>query len=221
MLIMASMQLSSSVFLLFYHHILGRKSKSDVSFLTLFFFLGVEIISAVLFLSCYLLANVCFFFHNNPENTLLAWIMIGILIALAITFFFLYFRSTKTTEIFIPQKLAKTLLVNTTKIKKPSDAFMLGAMSTIGEFVFTIPLYILTSVEIMELGNKYPAADFLTIVYILTPIIPLFIIYAQFRLGQNLAEIQRHRVKNINFTRFIVSLSFLTIAIVMIYFRIN
>lgn len=221
MLIMASMQLSSSVFLLFYHHALGKKSKSDVSFLTLFYFLGVEIISAVLFLSCYLLANVCFLFCTNPENTLLAWIMTGVLIALSITFFFLYFKSKKTTEIFIPHKFSETLLINTAKINKASDAFALGAMSTIGEFIFTIPLYILTSIEIIELGDKYPAADLLTILYILTPIIPIFIVYIKFRLGQNLAEIQRHRIKNINFTRFIVSLSFLTIAIIMIYFRIN
>lgn len=221
MLIMASMQLTPGTFLLFYHSALGKYSKSKVSFLTLYFFLGVETISAFLFLSCYMLTNACFLFTSCPEKSVLAWILVGILFALTFLFFFLYYRNNKTTELFISRRLASCLQQKAAKAKTRSDAFALGATSSICELVFTFPLYIITSIEIMGLGNNFVVADFLTLLYVFTPIIPVTIIYTRFRTGHNLVDIQKRRIKNINFAKFLVCLTYITIAILIICFRIN
>lgn len=218
---MASMQLTPGTFLLFYHSALGKFSKSKVSFLTLYYFLGVETISAFLFLSCYLLTNACFLFTSCPEKSILAWILIGILFALTFLFFFLYYRNNKTTELFISRRLASCLQQIAAKAKTRSDAFALGAASSICELIFTLPLYIIVSIEIMELDSNFLVADFMTLLYILAPIIPIAIIYTKFRTGNNLVDIQKRRIKNINFTKFLVCFTYITIAILIICFRIN
>ena len=55
---------------------------------------------------------------------------------------------------------------------------------------------------------------------IVIPTIPLFITRWKFQLGHNLANIQRSRVKDKNFTRIILSLIYTAIAVLFIYFRI-
>lgn len=221
MLIMASLQLQPGVFSLLYHYCLGKYSRSRASDLTLFFILGAEVSSACIFLCCYYFANIFFLYQFRPEQSFLAWIAVGILTALAITSFFYYFRSGRGTRLFIPRKSAKALDARAHKVKTRSDAFILGVSSSIYELVFTLPLYIITSVEIIEMEVEFSPSHLLTILYILVPTIPLFITRWSFQTGRNLADIQKLRVGSKNFTRIILSVSYLAIAILIIYFRIS
>ena len=221
MLIMASLQLTPGIFLLFYHSALGKYSKSKASLLALFYFLGVEAITAFLLLSCFLLTNACFLLSPCPEKSILAWIVVGVILSLTIVFFFFYFRNSKTTALFISRNAASKIQQTTANIKTNSDAFILGASSTIYELFFTMPLYIIVSAELMKFSTLNLTADLLALLFILMPITPLVIIYAKYQTGLNTAEIQKQRIKNIPFTKFIVCLSYLTIAILLICFRIN
>lgn len=219
---MSCLQLVPGVFAIFYHSALGRYSKSKASILSLFFILGTEITSAVLFISAFYISYVLFINDLNPRNNVLTWIFISILLILAFLSYFFYFRKphSKDTEIFIPRDYARKLIKKASSISNPSDAFALGAFVNVYELVFTFPLYIITATEIMYMHTEYFADDLMTLIYILASVIPLFQIYYSFRFGRNLADIQKSRVKNKSFHRFIISFSYLTIAILTFCFRI-
>ena len=217
---MACLQLQPGVFSLFCHYASGKYSKARASDLTLFFILGSETASACLFVSSYYIANLLFLYQFRPETSFFAWIIVGMLIALAFMGFFFYFRSGSGTKLFIPRKCASNLDQYAKSAKSRSDAFILGAFSGIGELPFTLPLYLITSVEIMEMTVEFFPSNLLTILYIIVPTIPLFAIRWRFQTGQNLANVQRSRVRDKAFTRIILGLSYVAITILFIYFRI-
>ena len=221
MVIMASLQLVPGVFALFYHYALGKFSQKHASILTLYFILGAEVIAACLFLSSFYLTYVFFFGFARPEVSILSPVIAGILIALAFVSFFFYYRKGSGTRLFIPYKYAKAIDINAKSVKTRSDAFMLGAVSGTHELIFTLPLYILTAIEIMEMNINYHFNNILTIFYILTPVIPLFFIRWRFQAGYNLADYMRSRLRDKTFTRFCISFCYLVIAIIVICFRIN
>lgn len=222
MLIMASLQLVPGIFALFYHYALGKYSKTKAATLALFFILGSEIIAAFFFIAAIYIADVLFLNDLDPRNNILTWIFAGILIALSIASLLFYFRHPhgKDTELFIPRKFAKALDLRANKTKTPSDAFALGALSNIPELIFTLPLYIITATEIIHMHTEYLADNLLTIIYILVPTIPLFILYYSFRFKHNLATVMKTRIRDKAFHRFCLSFSYLTIAILIICFRI-
>lgn len=219
MLIMASLQLTPGVFSLFYHYALGHFTKAKASYLSLFFILGAEIVTTCLYLSIFYLTCIFFFDNLHPETSILFWTIAGILIALGIVSFFFYFRRSAGTKLFIPRKYAEALDLSAKSVKTRSDAFMLGALSGTCELFFTLPLYIVTCIEIMRMGSEGFASNFLTIIYILTPVIPLLFIRWKYQSGLNLANIQKSRVHDKIFTRFILAFSYILIAILIICFR--
>ena len=221
MLIMASMQLTPGVFSLFYHYALGKHSPKFASVLSLYFILGVETISACLFLSSFYLTNIIFFNYPYPEHSFLAWILCGILIALSIATLLFYYRKGSGTQLFLSRDSARTFIVNAKKTSSRSDAFLLGAISSICELPFTFPLFLLTSVEIVEMNTIFFPSNLLTIIYILTPTIPLFFIRWRFQTGSNLANIQKSRVRDKHFNRLFISACYIIIVILMITFRIT
>ena len=221
MLIMIFLQLSSGVFALFCHYKAGKYSKKKASLLEVFFILGAETIAACLFLCCYYLSYVLFFSSPRPETGIFAWIAVGMLAVLAIASCFFYYRKGPGSRLFIPRKIAHSLNRHAKTVKTRSDAFTLGALSGTYELPFTLPLYLITAVEIMEMNTEYFSSNILTVLYILTPTIPLLIIRWTFRAGHNLADIARTRVKDKNFIRFILAFSYFTIAVLIICFRIK
>ena len=219
MLIMGSLQLTPGVFALFYHYSLGQFSKAKTSYLSLFFILGAEIVTTCLYLSIFYLTCIFFFDNLHPETSILFWAIAGILIALGIVSFFFYYRRGTGTKLFIPRKYAEALDLSAKSAKTRSDAFMLGALAGTCELFFTLPLYIVTCIEIMRMGSEGFASNLLTVIYILTPVIPLFFIRWKFQSGFNLADIQKSRVHDKIFTRFILAFSYILIAILIICFR--
>ena len=220
MLIMACLQLQTGVFSLLYHYASGKYSKNKTSDLTLFFIMGAEVSAACLFLCSYFIANLLFLYQFRPETSAFAWVMVGMLMAMALMSSLCYFRRGSGTRLFISRKCAKNLDLHTKNAKTRSDAFALGALSSICELPFTLPLYIVTSMEIIEMTVEFYPSHILTLLYIIVPIIPLFITRWKFKAGYNLAEIQRSRVKDKNFTRVILCFSYIAITILFIYFRI-
>ena len=223
MLIMTSLQLVPGIFALFCHYAIGRYSRKKATTLSLFFILGTEITAAFLFISALYISYILFLNDLSPRNNVLAWIFVGILIALAIISFFFYYRHPRTThdtQTFISRNFASSFDLRARSIKTPSDAFVLGALANVYELIFTLPLYIITAIEIMYMHTEYFADNFLTILYILVPIIPLFCLYFSFKSGRSLADIQRSRAKNKTFHRYLISFCYLAIAILTIYFRI-
>lgn len=221
MLIIAFLQLQPGVFMFLCHYTAGKYSKSRASLLTLFFILGVETSSACLFLCSYYIANMFFLYNFRPDTSIFAWISAGILIALAFASLFCYFRPGRGTQLFIPRRFAAALDHSARFTASRSDAFILGAFSGLCELVFTLPLYIITCVEIIITSVDFPPSFLLALFYILVPTIPLFFIRWSFKSGRNLADIQRARVHNKPFVRTLLFFSYLAIAALIIFFRIT
>ena len=222
MLVMASLQLVPGVFALFCHYSLGKYSKKQASTLSLFFILGAEIIAAIFFITAIYISYVLFINDLDPHNNIITWIFVGILIALSIASFFFYYRhpKSKDTELFVSRRIAKSLDYRAAKARTPSDAFVLGALCNIPELIFTLPLYIITATEIIYSHSEYFADDFLTVIYILIPTIPLFILYHSFHSRHTLADIMRSQVRDKTFHRLCLSFSYFTIAFLIVCFRI-
>lgn len=220
MLIVASLQLVPGVFLLFYHHALGRFSKAKASDFALFFMLGVETISVFLFLSLYYLICIFFFDGVNTNNLILNWIIIGIMLALSLASIFFYYRRGKGTKLFLPRTYATVLNSDAKMVKNRSDAFLLGAFSGTFELIFTLPLYLLSSIEIIKIESYGFPANLLAILFVFAPLIPLLASYSYFATNFNLADLIKNRFKVKPFIRFILSFSYFMIAILIFYLKV-
>ena len=218
-LIQAFLQLKPGVFALFRHYLNAKySSEKKLRDLSGFFFMGVETATALLviimFFAAYALSQNGIFNSN-----VFRWIEAIFLIILGVAAFFCYFRRKKGTELFIPRKMETSLEILTKKAKARSDAFALGAASTIGEFIWSLPVCFVFLAEILNFDEIF-LPPVLAILYILVNIVPLFIIRVKFAIGQNLADVQRVRVKNREFYRLAISASYLILATIIIVFRI-
>ena len=219
-LTLSFLQLPSGVFTLFYHHALGKNSKKRAADLSLFFILGVQTASVALFLICYSLIYATFLNQPGFETNLPAWILAGVLLALAIFSFFFYFRKSSATSLYIPRRLAAAFKNHIKIVKNRSDAFALGAVSSALESLFTLPLFLLASVEIMRLDSSPCPRNLLAFLVVSLPLLPLFFIRAMFRTNHTLAEVERRRVSSKTFFRLALTLGYLALAILIITFRI-
>lgn len=214
MLIQAFLQTSPSVFAIFYHHTLAKTSAKKTDDRSLSFILGVEIAVAIIFLATYFIIT---FFTNGDllQNPIFFSIMSGILIIEAIFMWFFYFKigkkSKNTTMLFLPRRLAKNLIFHAEHAKNRSDTILLGAITVLIELIFTLPLFVISSISILNLSPRFGFV--FIIAYIIIATLPLFAIRTLYANGHNLAEIQRFHVKRKLSIRLILSFSYLVLAI--------
>ena len=214
-LIQASLQLSSGVFLIFRHYASGKYSHKKVDSFTLLFLLGIETFTTVMFLSIYSFYFSIFYHFPNAELHFFPWVMAGICIALSITsFLYYYHRKSRGTDLFIRRKHAKSLVYRAKNVKTKSDAFMLGCFSSIAELIFILPLFILAVVSINEF-DVLPRSPF-AFLFIISSIIPLIPIIVLYNTGHNIAEIERRRIKDKPFFRFIIPLGYALLAFALL-----
>lgn len=219
LLIIVFMYFMPGVFALFYHYCHGKYSKTKTKRLANAFILGVFTISLCLLL---LILSSTFIFNTYFSQTAtnyFVWTATGLLLALAVSTVFFYFRQGDGTELFISRKTAAKYLVRIKTVKNTSDAFCLGIVSIIPELLFTLPLYIIVCYEITRINSTYPAGIFLLAPCIIAPTISLVILQTRFECGQNLANIQRSRVHNKLFARIVMSISYLVLAVLIISLR--
>lgn len=214
MLIQGFLQTAPGVFAIFYHHALGKTTAKKADDRALSFILGTEIATAVYFLITYFIVTF-FATENHFLNHTFLWAISGVFIALGIFVFFYYFRLGKknkgTTKLFLTRHTAENFLYHATHNKNRTDTILLGFLATTAEFVFTLPLFIISSIEILSLSPRF---NFIFIIaYIVIATIPLFTIRTLFRTGHNLAEIQKLRVKRKLLFKIIISLSYIMLGI--------
>ncbi|MBR0372345.1 hypothetical protein IJH72_00150 [Candidatus Saccharibacteria bacterium] len=219
MLIMAFLQLSPGIFTLISHHAFGKFSKNKASDLSIFFIFGVEIINAIIFLAIYLI--ICALAVTPFKTTYLEIILFPILVALIFFFPLFYFRKGKTTSLFISRGLAKMYDEKAKTVKSRSDAFILGVTSVLPELFITIPLYCVSAIEIMKLGENPISRAVLVIFFVLSSILPHLIIHSLRHFHYNLADILRFRINNKTFLKIFLGILFLLLSILIITFRIS
>jgi len=212
-LIQALLQLVPGVFASFYHHALGKKNRKFADSLSLYFLLGNEVfIITIFFILCILFFTINNFFEINIIY--LYWILAGIFTAETTISLFLYYRKGKFTELFISRSIASSLEKQSKNIKTPSDAFILGFLSRVPELIFTLPLYLLAIILLIDF-LIVPRALIL-ILFILISLLPIIIIHLFYFTGHNLSHIERFRIKIKPFIKIFLSLSFLSLATLII-----
>lgn len=221
-LILAFLQLEPGIFALFSHYATGKFSHKKRAILTTFFMLGVETVSACLFICALLFVNLFFMYAFRPETSFLSWIIVCILLILAFVSLFCYYHPGRSgSELFIPRKCAETLDSYAAKVGTRSDAFTLGALSGVLELPFSLPLYIISAIAIVELTIAIPPLILLALLFVLAPLLPLILIRCRFRVGYNLADIIRSRVRNKSAVRLVLAFSYLALAILFMMEFLN
>lgn len=220
MLILAFLQLTPGVFMLFRHYTSGKFSRSKVSSLTLFFLLGVETVAAALLISSLLFSNLFFLYSVRPETTFLSWALAGILAALAVIMIIGYYRRGSGTRLFIPRRCAAALDLYARTVDSRSDAFVLGALSGVLEIPFTLPLFLVSSIALTHLSVTFSPNLLLAFGLVIVPLaLPLAITF-RYHAGYNLADLMRSRARDKNFIRFILALGYAIIAAMFIYYGV-
>ena len=213
MLIQGSLQLTPGVFSIFYHSALGKLSSKKTDDLSLYFILGVEVYLAAILLAVFFIVSFCLSqFSLSPA---VFWVLSGIAFAEAGATLFCYFRRSKATALFIPRLAAASLSSRARKARTRRQAFTLGFLSSIPELVFTLPLFVTMIFAMFLIPNL--ANSLILTLYIIIIIAPLFTVRTFFRADHNLGSITRLRTRLKPLIRFILCLSFLGIALILIY----
>lgn len=216
MLVLAVLQLVPGIFLLFSHFTRGKYSRVHANDLNIFFIIGVETAMVLVFLSLYAILCCSPAVTFIIDSDIFIWVMAGISLALSLISFIFYFRSGRGTELFISRRMAKGIKHKITITKTRSDAFVLGLVSIVPELIFTLPLILLSAIEIMRLNINCPERACLIILFAVAAIFPLLLIHGFSANGHTLAEFTRFRFKNKPFFRFWLSFSYFLIAILII-----
>ncbi len=217
LLIQAFLQLNPSVFAIFYHSAIAKKSPKRADDSSLSFILGNEIFNAATFIIVFLIVSLITTFESSVNHIFL-WIMAGIFLAESILMIFFYFKpgraSVTGTKLFISRSIARHLTYRAEHIKNRSDAIILGIITPSLELLFTLPLFIISSVAIIRATTT--CAPYI-ILYILVATVPLFAIRTYFHMGYNLANLQRLRIKLKPHFKFILCLAYFLLALLTIY----
>ncbi len=218
----AFLQLTPSVFLIFYHYASARFSREKLLDFSSFFVVGTASMTATLLFLMYF--SIFHFILDNPtlDLTIVRWGVAGVLFALGLFSIFFYYRKGPGTRLFISRKMAKKITTNARGIRKTSDAFALGMTIGILELLFTFPIYLVAITEIVFFPSDNVAIrPLLLFVFTIATMFPLLTIRGQFfRFHKNLADIERSREKNKLFTRLMIGSSYILLAVLLICFRI-
>ena len=217
MLIQGSLQLSPGIFSIFYHSALAKKSAKKADDLSLSFILGVETFLTAMLLFIFQIVNFLLLILIDPA--VFYWTFAGIFFAEAIIVFCVYFRKSPATTLFIPRRIARNYQTYAASAKTRRDTFLLGFFSGIPELIFTFPLFILLAFITSFTPELSSSLSFIP--YIIIAVVPLFTIRTLFRSGLNLASITRLRTKFKPLIRLILALSYLFIAICLIYLGVT
>ena len=216
MLILVFLQLVPGIFLLFSHFTRGKYSRSRANDLTVFFILGVEIATALVLLSVYAILCCSPAVAFIIDSDIFAWTMAGILLALSLISFAFYFRPGRGTKLFISRRMATGIKNKISITKTRSDAFVLGFVSIVPELIFTLPLFLISIIEIMRLDINCPERASIIILFAIMTIFPLLLIHGFSSQNHNLADFVKFRFKNKSFFRFCLSFSYFLLATLII-----
>lgn len=209
MLITASLQLAPSTFSIFYHYALGKTTAKKADDRSLSFILGVEIFASLIWVLLFFILTLLRFIID-VYSPLTFWIISGIFFAEAIAFLLFYYRHGHGTALFIPRNTASALQSCAQKANSRSDAIALGFFANFPELIFTLPLYFISTVILLNTPTL-PCAPII-ILCLASAILPLLIVRILYRSDRNLAFITRIRVRLKPFLRIIIPLLYVALA---------
>lgn len=211
----ATLQLGLGALLLLYHASLGKHVKKQTRNLVDSYIAGAGML---IFLMVAAVAFLMDRFFGKALYTEELMIVIGMLVALAIAAWAIYYRRGKSTELWLPRTVAKFIDKRAKETNSNTEAFSLGVLTSLAEMPFTLMLFVVAGNSTLELPVMYqPLA---VVMYTIITILPLVIMRLAIRRGTTVTDIQRWRVKNKNFLRIITGVGFLVLGAFLFTFEV-
>ena len=211
----ASLQLGLGALLLLYHASLGKHIKKKTKQLASNYILGTALLVALI------VSATAFVIGTTTASSLsteaLA-IIVGILLILAVIIWFFYYKSRRSTELWLPKSVARYISGRAKLTESNTEAFSLGMLSSLAEMPFSMVLMILAGNSIIGLPVELQILGVL--IYTFIAVLPLFILRFSIRRGNTVVDIQKWRMKNKEFLKVMTGVGFMTLAIFIVGFRI-
>lgn len=211
----ATLQLQLGTLLLLYHSSIGKHVKKKTKNLVSSYISGIGILVFLI------LATLIFLFDRYFGKALYVEELVlvsGMLVALAIAVWVFYYRRGKSTELWLPRRVASFIDKRAKETNSNTEAFSLGMLTTFAEMPFTLVLFVVAANSIMKLPFLYQLIA--VVMYTVIAIMPPTVLRLAIRKGQTVVDIQRWRVKNKTFFRVISGVGFLVLGFFLFAFEV-
>ncbi len=214
-LIHATLQLGVGTLLLLYHASLGKHVRRRTRELATNYIFGNGFLTGIA------VAGACFGVYvicEGEMNPAMLTVVVGILIALAISIWAFYYRFGKSTELWLPKSIVRYINRRAKLTNSNTEAFSLGMLACFAETPFTLILIVVAANSILGLPQ---ALQLLAIVlYTLISVLPLVVMRVAVRKGQTVVDIQKWRLRNKNFIRIASGAGFAVLAAFLLVYKI-
>jgi len=210
----AFFQLDVGSLLLLYHSSQKKHILKKTRALASSFIFGVLTMILLLLLATAFLLLSFGGFLKVPELS----VLVGFLFAISLIIFTIYYRVGHSTELWFPRAFARFINSRAEKTSSRVEAFSLGLLTSFAEIPFLIILFILAADSFLRLC---PCLQILAILlYLFIATLPLLFVRLFVRRGKTVADIQRWRVNNKTFLRFLGGVGFIVLALFIFAFKI-
>ena len=211
----ATLQLGVGTLLLLYHASLGKHVRKRTRELATNYILGNS------FLTTMAVAAACFGVYvicEGEMNPAMLTVVVGILVALAISIWAFYYRFGKSTELWLPKAIARYINRRAKLTNSNTEAFGLGMLACFAEAPFTLILIVVTANSVIGLPQSLQLLAI--VLYAIISVFPLIVLRIAVRRGQTVVDIQKWRLKNKNFVRIVSGAGFAILAAFLLVFKI-
>ena len=211
----ATLQLGVGTLLLLYHASLGKHVRKRTRELATNYILGNS------FLTTMAIAAACFGVYvicEGEMNPAMLTVVVGILVALAISIWAFYYRFGKSTELWLPKAIARYINRRAKLTNSNTEAFGLGMLACFAEAPFTLILIVVTANSVIGLPQSLQLLAI--VLYAIISVFPLIVLRIAVRRGQTVVDIQKWRLKNKNFVRIVSGAGFAILAAFLLVFKI-
>lgn len=214
-LVHATLQLSVGTLLLLYHASLGKHIQKRTRGLVTNYILGNALLTALAVAgACFGVFVVC----QGEMNPAMLTIVVGILVALAISIWAFYYRFGKSTELWLPKSISRYINRRARLTNSNTEAFSLGMLACFAEAPFTVILIVVAANSVLGLPQALQILA--VVIYAALSVLPLAILRIAARRGQTVVDIQRFRLKNKNFLRIVSGVGFVVLAAFLLVFKV-
>lgn len=214
-LVHATLQLGVGTMLLLYHASLGKHVRKKTRELATNYIFGNGLLTGITLAgACFVVSVIC----GGEMNPAMLTIVVGILLALAISIWAFYYRLGKSTELWLPKSVVRYINKEAKATESNTEAFGLGMLACFVEAPFTLILIMVAANSILGLPQGLQLLA--VVIYTLLSVLPLVVLRVAVRKGQTVADIQRWRIKNKNFIRIISGVGFAVLAVFLLAFKI-
>lgn len=214
-LVHATLQLGLGALLLLYHASLGKHIRVRTRRLVNNYLLGSGLMTMLTVATC------CFFIAVLAGGSLSApalLVAVVILFVLAIFAWFFYYRRGRSTELWLPKTVARYINQRAKITESNTEAFALGLLASFAEMPFSLILMVVAGNGILMLPQCWQIWG--VVGYTLVALAPLLILKLSIRSGKTVADVQRWRVKNKNFFRWLTGVGFMVLALFLVAFGV-